>query len=111
MFKILYPKNDVLIQTNHYTDQELAKQDTVLTHRPTHNTFLRYYETLRKVNSCKEKFKPSDVMQILGNPESCVCQNYPNAKTIWSLALDMKKRRYKLYWNILGKRKEMALRI
>jgi len=110
-FKVLYPKNDILIQTNHYVDPELAEEDTVLIHKPTHNTFLRYYETLQKINARKEKFKLFDIIKILGDKKSCICQNHPNMKTIWSLALDMKTRRYKLYWNILGKRKEKILKI
>jgi predicted choloylglycine hydrolase len=110
-FKILYPENDVLIQTNHYVDSELAKEDTVLNHKPTHNTFLRYYEVLQKINACKEKFQLSNVIKILGNIESCVCQDHPDIRTIWSLALHMKNRKYKLYWNLLEKRKEKTLSI
>jgi predicted choloylglycine hydrolase len=110
-FKVLYPENDVLIQTNHYVDSELSKEDTVLIHKPTHNTFLRYYEALQNINSRKEKFQLFDVIKILGGRKSCVCQSYPDMRTIWSLALDMKNRKYKLYWNVLGKRKEVFLKI
>jgi len=110
-FKILYPKDNVLIQTNHYTDPELAQEDTVLHEMPTHNTFLRYYETLQKINARKERFQLFDVMKILGNIESCICQNHPDIKTIWSLALDMKNLKYKLYWKLLGKRKEKTLKV
>jgi len=109
-FKVLYPKNGVLIKTNHYVDPELAQEDVVLDENPAHNTFLRYYETLQKVNRRKGKFKLPDVIGILGDAKSCVCQNSPKVKTIWSLALDMKNERYKLYWDLLGKRKEQVLR-
>lgn len=108
-FKIVYPKDNVLIQTNHYVDYELGKEDTVLKERPTHNTFLRYFEALQKINEHKQRFKLSDAIKILGNVESCVCQNHSDIKTIWSLALDMQNRKYKLYWNITGKRNEMSL--
>lgn len=108
-FKILHPKNNVLIQTNHYVDSELAQEDTVLSEVPTHNTFLRYYETLQKINARKEKFQLSDIIKILGNTKSYVCQNHKKIKTIWSLALDMKKKKYKLYYNLFGKRKEKLL--
>lgn len=110
-FKVVYPRKDVLIQTNHYVDLELVNEDMVLDEKPTHNTFLRYYEILQQINKRKAKFKLSDAIKILGNGESCVCQNYPNIKTIWSLALDMKKKEYKLYLNLLGKRKAIPLLI
>ncbi len=110
-FKTVHPKGNVLIQTNHYVDSELSKEDTVLKERPTHNTYLRYSETLRDINENKQGFELSNVMKLLGNIQSCVCQNYTNIKTIWSLALDMNNRNYKLYWNLLGKRSEISLNI
>lgn len=110
-FKVLYPNDDILIQTNHYADPDLAEEDKVLVKRPAHNTFSRYYETLQKVNEHKENFKLSDVIKILGNIESCICQNHLDIRTIWTLALDMEKKKYNLYWNILGKRQEKVLKI
>ena len=110
-YKIIYPENNVLIKTNHYIDPELAKEDAVLIRKPTHNTFLRYYETLQKVNARGEKFLLPDVIKILGDAESCVCQNQHDVKTIWSLALDMKKRKYNLYWNTAEKRKKQILKL
>ncbi|MBS3146216.1 linear amide C-N hydrolase [Candidatus Woesearchaeota archaeon] len=108
-FKVVYPNRDVLILTNHYTDLELAKEDLVLDEIPTHSTFLRYYETLQKINKRKSNFKLDDTIKILGNVKSFVCQNNPKIKTLWSLALDLKKKEYKLYLNLLGKRKEVSL--
>jgi len=110
-FKILYPKDDVLIQTNHYVDSELANEDTVLREIPYHNTFIRYYETLQKINFKKDKFNFSDIINVLGTPNSYTCQNFPGIKTIWTLALDMKNKKYKLYWDLFGKRKEKILKI
>ncbi len=110
-FRIVYPENGVLIHTNHYLDAGLAKEDRVLAEEPSHNTFVRYYEALRKINQRKEKFQLSDIMKILGNTSSCVCQTGPNFQTIWSLALDMKKRRYKLYWDITSNRNARNIRI
>lgn len=110
-FKVVYPDNGILIQTNNYTNPELAREDTVLQKRPTHNTFLRYYESLQKINSHKSTFQLNDAIKILGDKNSYVCQNHPNMKTIWSLALDMKNSKYKLYWNITGTRKEATIGI
>lgn len=110
-FKVIYPKDDILIQTNHYIDNELAKEDTVLKRVPFHNTFIRYYETLQKINFEKDKFKLDSTIKILGKPGSYTCQNFPGIKTIWTLALDMTKRKYKIYWDISGERKEQELEI
>lgn len=110
-FRVLYPKDGVLVQTNHYVDPELAKEDTVLIHVPSHNTFLRYAEALQKINAKKDKFKFRDVIRVLGTPGTFVCQNNPKIKTIWSLALDMKNGKYKLYWDIFDKRKVKNLKV
>ncbi|MFA5128935.1 MAG: C45 family peptidase [Patescibacteria group bacterium] len=110
-FKIIYPKEDVLIQTNHYVDTELANEDFVLKKVPYHNTFIRYYETLQKINFKKSKFLFSDIITVLGTPNSYTCQNFPGIKTIWTLALDMKNQKYKLFWDLFGKRKEKVLKI
>ncbi len=108
-FKIIYPKNNVLIKTNHYIDPELAEEDTVLYDEPTHNTFIRYYETLQRVNKYKDNFRFSTIIKISGDKNSCICQDSPNIRTIWSLALDVKKTKYKLYWNLLGNRKSKVI--
>lgn len=108
-FKVVYPENDILIQTNHYVDPDLAKEDTVLDHVPGHNTFDRYNEAMGKIGSIKEGLQFQDVIGVLGTPGTSVCQSYPDIKTIWSLALDMKGERYELYWDLLGDRKSEIL--
>ena len=110
-FKVVYPKDNILIQTNHYVDNELAKEDTVLKRVPFHNTFIRYYETLQKINFERDKFKLDSAIKILGKPGSYTCQNFPGIKTIWTLALDMTNKKYKIYWDISGKRKTEELAI
>ena len=110
-FKVLYPKDDILIQTNHYVDNELAKEDTVLKRVPIHNTFIRYYETLQKINLYKDKFKQDSAIKILGKPGSYTCQNFPGIKTVWTLALDMTNKKYRIYWDIFGKRETKELEI
>lgn len=110
-FKVIYPKDNILIQTNHYVDNELANEDTVLKRVPFHNTFIRYYETLQKINFERDKFKLDSAIKILGKPGSYTCQNFPGIKTIWTLALDMTNKKYKIYWDTSGKRKTEELEI
>jgi len=107
-YKIVYPKNNVLIQTNHYLDPDLSKIDKVLIENPTHNTFIRYYETLQKINFIKDTFQLSDVIKILGNPQSYTCQNH-EIRTIWTVALSMEKQQSKLYTDVVGKQNEQEL--
>ena len=110
-FKVIYPKDNLLIQTNHYVDKELEIEDTVLKRVPYHNTFLRYYETLQGINFNKEKFSYDNIMKILGRKGSYTCQNFPGVKTIWSLALDMQKQKYILFYDLFGERKQIKLEI
>jgi len=110
-FKVIYPKDNILIQTNHYIDSELAKKDTVLKRVPFHNTFIRYYETLQKINFEKDKFNSNSVIKILGGKGSYTCQNFPGVKTIWTLSLDMTNKKYKIYWDIFKKRKSIKLNV
>jgi len=110
-FKVLYPEDNILIQTNHYVNRKLAKEDMVLKRVPSHNTFIRYYETLQKINIQRDKFKLNSVNKILGEPGSYTCQNFPDVKTIWTLALDMTNKTYKIYWDISEKRKSRELKI
>ena len=109
-FKILRPKDNTLIQTNHYVDPELAKVDTVLEAIPEHNTFIRYYETLQRINIFKKNFKFQDIINTLCNTKTYTCQNFPGIKTIWTLALDMKKKNYKVYYDLFNKRKSITLK-
>lgn len=102
-FKVMRPKDNVLVQTNHYVDTELAKQDTVLKHAPSNNTFIRYHETLQHINSEKDKMKMDSIIKILGRHGSNTCQNFPDIKTIWTLALDMTNKKYRIYWDLYGK--------
>jgi len=84
----------------------LAIEDIVLKRIPFHNTFIRYYETLQKINFEKDKFNLDSTIKILGKPGSYTCQNFRGVKTIWTLALDMTDRRYKIYWISLEKEKQ-----
>ncbi len=108
-YKVLYPKNNVLIQTNHYVDYELAKEDKVLVRLPFHNTFIRYYETLQKIAFEKNKFTFNSIARILRRPGSYNFENFPDVKTIWTLALNMSDRKYQIFWNESGKEKNERL--
>jgi len=107
-YRVLFPQNGVLIQTNHYVDSELQRVDQVLKEVPHHNTYIRYFEALQKLNWNKDKFKHSDVIDVLANPKSYICQN-DEIKTIWSLALDMQKAQYWLYTDVVDKKKRQTL--
>ncbi len=109
-YGVIYPQDNVLIHTNHYVDPELAKIDKVLKETPHHNTFIRYYEALQKINLIKEKFKLSDVIKVLGNPQSYLLQNH-KSRTIWTLALDMLGSKYWLYTDVIGKKNKKVLEI
>lgn len=110
-FKLTYPKDGVLIKTNHYLDNELKKEDLVLKQSPINTTFIRYYGTLRQINKRKDKFKFFDIFKILKDTKYDVYQDYPKMKTVWTLALDMSTQKYKIYWNLLDKKKEKSLEI
>ncbi len=110
-FRIVTPKDNVLIQTNHYVDPELAQEDTVLKRIPQHNTYIRYYETLQKIGIEKDKFDHDSIIEILGRPGSYTCQNFPGIKTIWTLALYMTNGRYSIYWDLFEERKSEEIKI
>ncbi len=110
-FKVIYPNEDILIQTTHYLDSNLSKVDLVLAKNPKHTTYKRYSEILEKLTNRTSFFYFEDIIKILGDTSSCVCQNMVNAKTVWAWALDMKKRKYYLYTNLFGKRKVEHIRI
>ncbi|KKS18855.1 MAG: putative choloylglycine hydrolase [Parcubacteria group bacterium GW2011_GWC1_41_7] len=110
-FKILYPKENILIQTNHYVDEELAKKDIVFKQVPFHNTCIRYYETLQKIQFEKRTFSRESISKILNRKGSYTCQNFPGIKTIWTLALDMTSKKYKIYWDLSRSKKSKELSI
>lgn len=105
------PINNVLIMTNHFVDKRLKDKDEILVKYPKNTTKLRYNEVDNKIKTSKKDFKFSDIIKILGAKNSHTCQNKFGIRTIWSLALDLKNKKYKIYWNLFGKRKEKTLNI
>jgi predicted choloylglycine hydrolase len=110
-YRVLYPKDGILIQTNHYAHPELAEEDMLLHDMPFSDTYLRYYEVLRNLNLKKETFDYSDIIKLLANPKSYVFENQPAVQTLWSLALDMKNARYRVYWNMINRRRTRLLEL
>ena len=115
-FKVLYPKDDILLQTNHYLDPELKKDDQIYNNTITntlmrYNTLERYDEIYQKLKAGREHFGFEDIIEILGKPGTHACQNWILIKTIWTLALDMTNQKYRIYWDLLGKRRARELEI
>lgn len=109
--KVITPKEDILIKTNHYIDPEFATRDKVLAYRPATNTFLRYYEILREVNLRKKTFSQKSITEILNKKGSYLMQNSPTARSIWTLSLNMTKKQYVLHYDLFNKRKSLKLKI
>lgn len=110
-FEVVRPKNNILIQTNHYVDTSLAKEDTVLEKSPSNSTFIRFEETLQNIQKNLNSFTVDSIVDILGKPESCTCQNSPDMRTIWTLALNMTESQYKIYWDVHNEVKTTELKI
>ncbi|NCN86489.1 hypothetical protein GW932_01540 [archaeon] len=100
--KVVEPKEDILIKTNHYLNYELSKNDSVLKKKG-NSTFLRYYEILKYVEERKDKFKIGDVKNLLCDKNRYVYRQGEKVNTIWTLALDMTKRKYFIYYERNGK--------
>jgi predicted choloylglycine hydrolase len=109
--KVLYPKDDLLIKTNHYTDPAFAEKDKILAYRPSNTTYIRYYEALREVNLRRDTFTQNDIPKILNRKGSYLLQNAPTSRSIWTLSLNMTKRKYALYYDLFGKKKSLKLKI
>jgi hypothetical protein len=75
----------------------LKKEEEILNRKPTHNTFIRYFETLRNINLKIDNFKFSDIKKLLRNENCYNFQNSGKVFTIWTLALDLKNKKYELY--------------
>jgi predicted choloylglycine hydrolase len=97
-YKVIKPMDEFLIQTNNYINKELAKEDSVLKEKPENDTFIRYYEVLQAINHYKKKLTLNRVKKILDNTKTHIFENQKKMKTIWTLALVMKNKKYRLYY-------------
>ena len=107
--KVVRPQNNILIQTNHYLDSELVNLDSVQEHSPNNSTFKRYAHALEQLTTNKDRIHQIGVHKILDTPDRGVYEHSKRFKTIWSLALDIRHRSYRLYWLIDGESKEIDL--
>lgn len=106
-YKIIEPKNGILVKTNFYLDSSLAKEDLLLSSRPTTNAFVRFYDLLRNINLLGvEKIQQKDITGLILDKKTFIRQNSATSKTIWSLSMNMKKGKYHLYY----KNKKITLR-
>ncbi len=109
-FKVVYPQDGILIQTNHLLDPELAKEDTVMQKMPFHNTYIRYYETLQRIQLQRKDFNYDSIGWVLNAPGTYTLQDLPDIRTIWTLALDMTGQKYNIYWDFFNEKKSAELR-
>ncbi|MFH1511113.1 MAG: C45 family peptidase [Candidatus Woesearchaeota archaeon] len=107
-FKVIYPRKGILVKTNHYIDTDLAKEDEAPIVMSTSNSFLRYDKTMAGINSLGSRFEFSDIYEILGNPKYGIYQGGPKIRTIWTLALNTKLRRYWLYQGKYGVKQKIT---
>lgn len=95
--KIIRPVNDILVHTNHFIDPELTSSDLVLKHDPHSTTYRRYAESLEQLTQHKEKVHQIGVEKILRRPDLRIYEHNNKMTTIWSLAIDLSTRIYRLY--------------
>lgn len=94
--KVLRPENGILIHTNHFLDIDLSYEDDVLKEKPTHDTYIRYYEALQQINRDKECIDIAWTQRLLKDRHFHIMEHGRDMRTIWTLSMDMKKRKYVL---------------
>lgn len=98
-YKVIKPKNGILMKTNFYLDSSLAKEDLLLTSRPTTNAFVRFYDLFRNINLLGvDKIQQKEITNLILDKKTFIRQNSEHSKTVWSLSMDMKKGKYELYY-------------
>lgn len=102
-FKVIYPKDNILIHTNHFIDKDLAKKDMILKKYPIHNSFLRYYEVIQYANYIRNVFDIDSVVKVLCRKGSNTFQRFLDYVTVYTLALEITNKEYRIYWEISGK--------
>ncbi len=108
-FKILKPKNRILIHTNDYVDPKLAKEDTIFEDNPAANSYIRYYEILQYLNTKKDEITPKSLIRFLHSTRNEVFAHGKKHYTIWSLIIDTKKQEQMLYFEKEKKKKRKKL--
>lgn len=109
-FRFRRPEDDILIMTNQFFHEDLKAEDEVLKKYPGHTTIPRFKELKEKLTKLKKEFQYSDIVKVMTDKDSHVCQNIYGIRSIWSLALEMTKSQYKMYTDLCGGRKEQSLK-
>jgi len=95
-YKVILPEDNKLIHTNDYVNPILSKEDTVLKVRPDTDSYIRYYEILQFLNKNKNDIEYHSIFRFLNSKATHVFEYNKRLSTIWSLAMSMKRRRYKI---------------
>jgi predicted choloylglycine hydrolase len=94
-YELVYPKDDMLIKTNHYLHPNNKKFENVFEMNSEHTTCYRYKDTQNYLLSNKDSFNLNYVFNILRNSSS-VFQYDEFLRTLWSLAIDIYNEDYRL---------------
>ncbi len=94
--KIIKPKKNILIKTNHYLDPTLSKEDAIFRWQPTNDSYIRYYEVLQKLNKMKKKFHFRNIYKVMRSKNTYIFQKGQDIKTVWTLAMDAIQMKYEL---------------
>lgn len=110
-FKILYPQNGMLVQTNHAIHPELAKVDEVLKVVPGHDTFVRLEEIYMQLRDYQyhKNFDFTCIKSIMRDPSSFVFPQQEYNKTIWTLEMCYPEKRIDVIYYRDGKEKRANL--
>lgn len=104
-FRIIQPNDDgILIHTNHCIASDLQKEDRILEYDAASSSFLRYEEAAYLIrNSLNNTREPilEAIMQILRKSSYVY-----NERTLWSLALELTKKKILLEWDDSSGRQE-----
>ena len=102
-FEVIYPKNGILIHTNHYTNNKLKKEDL--------NNGAGFKNSIARYNLIKKNIKNvnclTDIIDILKIKP--VFGEYKYYKTIWNLCMNMKYSYFNFYSNKLKNRKQIIV--
>jgi predicted choloylglycine hydrolase len=108
-FKIVRPKDGILIKTNHYLSPDFAREDFALQNHPTHTTYLRYYETLREINKYLPDFGIENIHHILRRTPYVYANDPAQFVTVWSLAMNITAQHHRLIYDTTTGEKDLVL--
>ena len=110
MYKVIYPKDDIVIHTNHALSKHIEKFDTINRKYPYHDSYVRYYEILMLLQTFKKNINLSKIKnKILMNPKSYTYENFKTYGTLWSLIINWKRKEAIVYYKHNNKTKSVDL--